>query len=173
MKISLAFLLLLTTISHAAEVYVSRDANGNMVFSDKPHANAQVHEVKELPSVPAVTAPSLLQQPAAASEPAFNYTSLAIIAPANGQTIPPGHAANIEISGVLSPGLRESDEIFLIINNSVVRQGRQTTFHLTDLPRGEHRMQMRVQDKDGKQLIASNPVTIHVQRPSVLHRAPK
>lgn len=158
----------------ATPVYMSRDANGNVVFTDQPSANSQRHEVKELPSVPAFVPPASTPQPATVNEPTFSYTSLSIISPTNEQQLPVGMAGNLDVSGVLSPGLREADTLYLLDNGNVIRQGRQTAFQLTNLERGEHTLQLVVRNQDGKTLISSNPVTVHVQRSSVLNRkAPK
>ena len=176
MKIIPFVLCLIAYATQATEVYISRDAQGNVVFSDRPSANSQRHEVRELPSVPAFVAPVSSQTPAAVNEPTFSYTSLSIITPTDGQTIPTGMAGNVEVSGVLSPGLREADSLLLLSNGNVLREGRQTSFQLTNLDRGEHTLQMVVRDKDGKNLISSNPVTLFVQRASILNRtqpAPK
>ena len=164
-------LLLISVTVTATEVYMSRDAQGNVIFSDQPSAGAQKHAVRELPSVPALAPQISTQQPASVNEPTFSYTSLSIITPTNGQTIPTGMAGNVDISGVLSPGLREADTLILLSNGSVLRQGRQTSFQLQNLDRGEHTLQMVVRDKDGKTLISSNPVTLYVQRASVLNRS--
>lgn len=172
MKYFIAGLLsILMLPTWATNIYMSRDANGNVVFSDKPSANAQRHEVKELPSMPAFQAPVTSQEPAKQSEPSFSYTSLAIISPSNDFTLATGFAGSLEISGLLSPGLREGDTIFLLDNNRVIKKGRQSSFFLQNLDRGEHVLQMVVRDKKGKNLISSNPVTIHVKRASVLNRA--
>jgi hypothetical protein len=171
MKITtLLFSLLAAQAAMAADVYMSRDANGNVVFSDKPSANAEKHNVRELPSVPAFVPPPQVQQPARASEPAFNYTSLTIVTPQSGHTLATGYAGNVEVSGILSPGLRESDTLILMDNGVAVREGRQTAFQLTNLDRGEHQLQMVVKDKDGITLISSNLVKLFVQRSSVLKR---
>ncbi len=173
-KTTLASLILLSaacTSSLATEVYISRDANGNVVFSDKPGQNSEKHAVKELPSIPAYVAPPSAHQPAKVNEPSFNYTSLSIITPSNGQDIPTGFAGNVEVSGVLSPGLREADTLYLLDNGEIIRQGRQTAFQLTNLSRGEHGLQLVVRDKAGNTIISSNLVTIYVQRALVLNRS--
>jgi len=172
MKFLLLLLCVVSAQVLATEVYISRDADGNVTFSDKPGANAQRHEVRELPSIPAVRIPDSAPQPAKVNEPSFSYTSLSIITPVDGQQLPIGQAGNLEVSGVLSPGLRESDTLLLIRNGTVMRQGRQTSFQLQNLERGEHTLQMVVRDPTGKTLISSNAVTIFVQRASVLRRAP-
>lgn len=156
--------------SLATEVYVSRDANGNMVFSDKPSANSQVHTVPELPSVPALAPSTSLTPPAKVSEPSFSYTSLSILSPVTGFNLPMGYTGNLEVSGVLVPGLRESDTIYLMDGPHILQQGRQTSFNLSNLDRGEHQLQLLVRDKQGKTLIRSNTVTVHVQRASIANR---
>ncbi|MCD8523432.1 MAG: DUF4124 domain-containing protein [Saccharospirillaceae bacterium] len=155
----------------ATEVYISRDANGNVVFSDQPGQHSEKHAVRDLPSIPAYVAPPSALQPAKVNEPTFSYTSLSIITPANGQDIPTGFAGNVEVSGVLSPGLREADTLYLLDNGDVIRQGRQTSFQLTNLSRGEHGLQLVVRDQAGNTIISSNLVTIYVQRASVLNRS--
>ena len=168
------FLLLIGTVClplQAGEVYMSRDANGNVVFSDQPSANSQKHEVRELPSMPALVVPQA--QPAKPPKPVaeVSYTSLAIVSPHNGYQLASGYAGNLDVSGVLSPGLKESDTLILLDNGSQVASGRQTSFSLSNLSRGEHQLQMAVTDAQGKTLISSNPVTVYVQRSSVLKRA--
>ena len=150
----------------AADVYMSRDANGNVIFSDTPSPNATVHEVKALPSVPALapSATTAPQTPAKATETAFSYTSLSIVSPTNQLTLPTGSTGDLDISGILSPSLRETDTVHLLDNGKAIQQGRQTSFQLTNLDRGEHKFQIVVRDKQGKTLISSNSVTVYVQR---------
>ncbi len=164
------FLLLSITTAFASEVYFSRDANGNVVFSDKPSANSEIHEIKEIPTMPALVVPAKQEAPSSSREEAFQYTSLSIVTPVNDQAIPVGHAGNVSVSGVLSPGLRPTDTIYLLDQQSVIGKGRQTTFSLSSLSRGEHNLQLVVRDQKGKDLISSNTVTIHVQRASALRR---
>lgn len=172
-KIFCSLLLILAISSQATEIYMSRDANGNMIFSDTPNSTSQRHEIKELPSMPAFTAPIESQQPAHKNEPSFAYTSLTIISPSNDYTLATGYAGNLEVSGLLSPGLRESDTIYLLDNNRIIKQGRQSSFSLENLDRGEHVLQLQVRDKKGKSLINSNSVTVHVKRASTLNRSGK
>lgn len=172
MKSLLLMLGLASPLLWATEVYISRDADGNVTFSDKPGANAQRHEVRELPSIPALRVPAETPPPEKVKEPSFSYTSLSIITPVTGQTLPTGQSGNVAVSGVLSPGLRETDTLLLLHNGTVMRQGRQTSFQLQNLERGEHTLQLVVRDEAGNTLISSNAVTIFVQRASSLRRAP-
>ena len=82
----------------------------------------------------------------------------------------PGLSGNIEVSGVLSPGLRDGDRIVLLRNGLEVASGRQTAFSLENLERGEHQLQMRVENSSGKAIINSQTISVFVQRTSSLAR---
>ncbi|WP_430461590.1 DUF4124 domain-containing protein [Thalassolituus sp. LLYu03] len=169
--ITAALFSLCTLCAQAGDVYMSRDANGNVVFSDQPSTNSQKHEVRELPSVPAFVAPAKAPVVKAEKPAAFTYTSLSIVSPQNGHQVASGYAGSLSVNGVLSPGLRESDTLVLLDNTLKVASGRQTAFSLSNLERGEHSLQMAVIDAQGNTLISSNSVTIFVQRPSVIKRS--
>lgn len=153
-------------------VYITKDADGNPVFSDRRTQGSEAHIVRELPSMPAFEAETTTPTaaPAERDQDQFSYTSLTIVAPAAGATLPTGQAGNLEVSGVLSPGLRDSDSLVLVQNGVEVASGRQTAFQLTNMNRGEHELQMLVKNAQGKTIIRSQTVTIFVQRNSSLAR---
>jgi hypothetical protein len=160
-----------TTAHAGTEVYMSMDAEGNVMFSDIPSDNSQRHEVRELPSLPAFNPePPPTPEPAKRTEAAFSYTSLAIVSPRDNEALPTGAAGNIEVSGVLSPALRDSDSLVLLDNGTIIAKGRQTSFNLQNLDRGEHSLQLQVRNADDEPLISSNLVVIAVFRASVLSR---
>lgn len=167
----LPLITLLAMPVHATDVYMSRDANGNVIFSDQPGANAQKHEVKELPSMPAFVPPPAEPKVSKSKEPAYNYTSLSIVSPQNDMQLAAGYSGSLDVNGVLSPGLRDGDTLVLLDNNQNVASGRQTAFHLDNLSRGQHQLQMVVRDASGNTLISSNTVTVHVQRVSTIKRS--
>tara|TARA_B100001109_G_scaffold255820_1_gene261208 strand:- start:45266 stop:45784 length:519 start_codon:yes stop_codon:yes gene_type:complete len=170
MKLVLCALVLLSALAaQATEVYTYRDENGNVVFSDKPGKNSKKHQVKEIPTMPAFAIPEEKPEEKPA-EPAFSYTSLSIVTPRNEDHLQAGYAGNVQVSGVLSPGLRPDDEIVLLDNGKIVGQGRQTHFNLKNLFRGEHQLQMEVRNPEGEVMISSNPVILYVHRASSLNR---
>lgn len=171
MKIISFLLACIFAMSTAAtEVYISRDAKGNMVFSDRPSSNAEVLSIKELPSMPAYTVPEKVEPTSTTKEQDFSYSSLAIISPANNFTLETGYTGNLDVTALLSPSLRDTDTLYLLDNNQVIRKGRQGAFSLTNLDRGEHVFQVVVRDEKGNTLITSNSVAVHVKRASVLNR---
>jgi len=106
------------------EVYMSMDAEGNVIFSDMPSDDSQRHEVRELPSLPAFNPePPPTPEPAKRTEAAFSYTSLAIVSPRDREPLPTGAGGNVEVSGVLSPALRDSDNLVLLDNGAIIAKG--------------------------------------------------
>lgn len=164
--------LLLTALipAHAeTQVYLTRDADGNPVFSDRRSQDAEEHVVTELPLIPAFKEKA--EQKSDTPIPkAVQYTSLSIVSPSNGTNLPNGFAGEIEVSGVLSPGLAEGDKIVLKDKGQVIATNQQTSFALKNLDRGEHIFSMQVIAPNGDIKISSQPVTIFVQRSSSLSR---
>lgn len=170
-RASATLLLCCSLVANATDVYMSRDKNGNMTFSDQPSSGAEAHKVKPLPTVPAFVPPP---QPPAAEvkpEPRLQYTSLGIISPTDQAQLPTGAAGGLTVSGVLSPGLQPGDSIQLLNNGQVIQRGSQTSFTLEYMDRGEHQLQLRVVNSKDEPLISSNTVTIYIQRHSVIRRA--
>ena len=154
------------------KVYIPRDADGNPVFSDRKSAGSETHVVQELPSMPAFNVP----QPERPSEESDDepvtpaYTSLSIISPADGTTLPIGVNGDVRISGVLTPALQKKDMIVLMDGGIEIARGGQTSFQLDNLDRGEHRLHMEVRGPDGDVRISSQSITLHVKRASSLAR---
>lgn len=159
-----------TPIQADTQVYITRDADGNPIFSDRRSQDAEAHVVTELPSMPAF---KVEQEAEVISPPTLapmSYTSLSIVSPTSGTNLPNGFSGNIEISGVLSPGLAEGDKIVLKDAGLIIATNQQTSFSLKNLSRGEHTLSMHVIDAKGDIKISSQPVTIFVQRSSSLAR---
>lgn len=160
--------------SLATEVYITRDAQGNAVFSDQPQPGAETHKLKALPTVPAFKPPVGKTPDVTASESnAVHYTSLGILTPTDQYQLAPGLGGEIQLSGILTPELGEGHTIELLDNGKVVDTGKQTLFTLRHLDRGEHTLQLRVVDQQQKAVITSNKVTVYVQRYSRLNRSGK
>lgn len=168
---SLLLMVAISLTASATDVYVSRDKDGSVVFSDKPSRGSETHKVKQLPVVPAFVAPAKTSQPAAPSaDKKTSYTSLSIVSPQDGTQLPTGAAGSLNVNGVLSPGLQPGDTIELIDNGQRIKQGQQTSFALEYLDRGEHQLQLQVVNAKGDVIISSNLVTVYIQRHSVLKR---
>ncbi len=166
----LLILCFLFTPLHASEIFMSRDANGNLIFSDRPSKDATPHVVQELPSIPAFRAPKAETPSPKTQQLDHAYTSLSIIHPQDEHALPVGAAGNLLVHGVLTPNLHPDHRIVLLNGATIVAQGRQTQFQLNNLDRGEHNLQIQVRDAENKVLIASQVVRVYVQRASRLSR---
>ncbi|MEK9712870.1 MAG: hypothetical protein VW258_09910 [Thalassolituus sp.] len=171
-NLPLALLIAAVTlpVSAGTQVFITRDADGNPIFSDRKSSNSETHVVKELPSMPAFkTAPPKPEQ--ADPEPALpQYTSLSIISPVDGTTVQRGQNGNLQVSGVLTPSLNKGDSIVLRSGSKELARSHQSTFNLTHLERGEHVLTMSVENANGESLIQSQNIKIFVQRASSLAR---
>jgi len=159
--------------SAETRVYVTRDADGNPIFSDRQSTGAEAHVVKELPSMPAFRrdAPATdAPAPEKSAEQTTAYTSLSIVTPSNGTQLERGFNGELEVSGVLTPALSKGDRVVLKDRGQEIAQGQQTYFSLKDLDRGEHRFRLEVQNAAGETLLSSQTVTVFVQRSSSLAR---
>ena len=102
--------------SAETRVYVTRDADGNPIFSDRQSTGAEAHVVKELPSMPAFRrdAPATdAPAPEKSAEQTTAYTSLSIVTPSNGTQLERGFNGELEVSGVLTPALSKGDRVVL------------------------------------------------------------
>ena len=154
------------------KVYITRDADGNPVFSDRKSAGSETHVVQDLPSMPAFNVPEPERPSEESSDEPVTpvYTSLSIISPADGTTLPIGVNGDVRISGVLTPALQKKDSIVLLDAGIEIARGSQTSFQLDNLDRGEHRLHMEVRGPDGEVRITSQSIILHVKRASSLAR---
>lgn len=150
------------------KVYITRDENGNPVFSDRKSAESEDMVVRQLPTVPAMKLPDS-RSAESNSEEQTGYQRMGIVSPASGSTLNPGDAGDTKIAGILIPGLQPGHVIVLTDNGNEVARGEKPSFELTNLDRGEHIFVLQVRDKQDKIRISSAPVTLYVQRPSALN----
>jgi hypothetical protein len=164
--------LLLVCSAEAAQVYMSRDINGNVVFSDQASGKAEKIEVKELPIVPAFVIPAPRTIEAAVSTKTQpDYRSLTIISPREGDTLQNGDANNLIVVADLVPALLPEDALVLYDNGELIRHSHTSHFAVNDLERGEHHIEVAVTGINGKEKIRSAAVTIYIHRASVLKNA--
>lgn len=150
------------------KVYITRDENGNPVFSDRKSAESEDMVVRQLPTVPAMKLPDSRSSESTGDDQA-RYQRMGIVSPASGSTLPPGDAGNTEIEGILIPALQPGDVIVLTDNGNEIARADKPSFELTNLDRGEHVFVLQVRDQEDKIRISSAPVTLYVRRPSALN----
>lgn len=154
-----------------ARVFKKIQPDGTVVYSDEPSPGAEEIEVKPLPSynLPPVK-PSSTPRTVKLSPPEEEekgYKSFAITSPTHDSTI--NHGSGI-FSVTLSskPSLKEKHKIQVMLDGKPVGPAsRSSVFNLSNVDRGMHTLTAKIVDEKGKPLISSQPVTIHMRRPTV------
>ncbi|MCK5396423.1 MAG: DUF4124 domain-containing protein [Gammaproteobacteria bacterium] len=160
---------LFTFVAHA-ELYKGLDAEGNVFYSDQPFHNAEKFIP---PSLSIADAPKAKQKKKVTEEekPAeFKYTDFDIISPTNNQTI--WNEPQLNVTLQLKPGLNtaEGHTAWLIMDGKpVVENSQSTSMQIGQTDRGAHQLQAQVRDKEGKIVVRSRAIIVHIKK-SVVRR---
>ena len=171
-KAGVAVLLaaLLTPSTGLAEttIYRTTDAEGNVVFTDAPHATSSNQservEIQPTNTTPPPPEVERVMQPAEPKKATTKW-EVGITSPANETTIPMG-PGNFSVGAEVKPALGAGQQLQLMLDGSPQGEPRQTgSWDLTNVFRGEHKLTVRVVNDSGKTLATSEPVTVYVMRP--------
>lgn len=173
----LAVLLVLAGADTAlAQIYSYVDADGQRVFTDRPPATANSNEV-ELPAInrmPAGQRMIKLQAPAELKRqlepPPPPYQQLTLVSPQQEDTLRnTGAAVDIQVSS--TPQLRPGHHYQAWLNG--VAHGSRSTkagWQIQDVERGSHQLSVQLLDENGKTLMQTPVITIHVKQTSLAER---
>jgi len=152
----------------AAPVYRHIDADGNAVYSDEPKQGRRI-DLKPITVVdPAEIETGTRPAKPTTTPTAIEYDRFAIASPNNGQTLPTGQAGNVQVRLVIEPALQRGDRVQLRVDGEVSQSPMHTSvFALSQLDRGEHRLQAELLDAQGRVRLSTPPVTLYVQRASI------
>lgn len=160
----------------AASVYRTTDAQGNVVFTDKPVENAERIDLEPLTVVPSAQidpAPASVQRGEPADSPPVGqpfmpYSTFQIASPQDEATLQSGHGGNTQVVLDIDPDLRPDHRVRLLVDGEISQSAMHTkAFMLTNLYRGEHVLQAELLDASGQVRHRSAPVTLYVHRASV------
>lgn len=168
-------LLLAVLLPAQAQLYKGVDAEGNVVYSDKPFENA---ESITPPSLSVMDAPRV-EKPAAADtteeeeeKPETEYTQFRIMSPSDGDTI--WNEPNLRINMRLVPDLAiaEGHSIWLLMDGRPYIKNSGSPLVVVGRPeRGPHTFQGVVRTDDGRTLKQTRPVQVFIKHGSVQKRA--
>lgn len=160
--------LLLFSISSMADtdVYITRDANGNQVFSDTPSSNSEKKVIREIQTIPETKIDTIsIPDSNSKIKELPKYKEISISSPANDEAIRENSGLlNVTVS--LEPGLRGKDQIILYMDGKEVAKGSSTSFALPSVDRGTHVLVAAIVSEEGEEQIRSEPVTVHLLRVS-------
>ncbi len=163
----LATLFFLTSVS--AGVYRSTDADGNIIYTDKPSPDAEEIRIDKVQTIPAGPDDFEYTTPDNSADEG-DYTKLEIVSPENNHVFT-GNTGDVTVSVVIEPELNteNGDRLILTMDGKKEADSTSTSFSFTNLDRGTHIVEVNVVNKDGKTLMKSAPVTFTMKRTSVLN----
>lgn len=166
------FGLLLIALPAMADVYRYVDAQGNQVFTDRPHSGA--HRVQITPSNTMTTPthkPMAKTKPVAATPtPLFHYPLLRILVPEPDATIR-NMQGELIVSINSDPGLQNGHSYRLLLDGKPFADaGRSPVFPLTNIDRGTHQLAVEILDESGRMLERTPSQTFHMLRISLAQK---
>lgn len=164
-----AVCLALTHNLMAEPVYKVTDADGDVTFTDTPPLSGDSTVEEHSIQTPNFAKPTEMTRTPAAPVEAEESTryDTRIVTPANNSTIPMG-PGNFTVQAALNPRLAPDENLQLLLDGEPVgAPQRIANWQLTNVYRGEHRLQVVRLDGSGTQRDTSAASTVYVMRPSV------
>ncbi|MEW6989045.1 DUF4124 domain-containing protein [Colwelliaceae bacterium 6441] len=149
----------------STKIYVWRNADGVLVYSDSPKPGAEEVAVKNPNAISSSIDTSILDiNPKAIVE---KY-QVEITQPANNATIR-DNTGSIYVSGRIKPIFKQGLKIQLFLDNQPYDPPQShSMFVLRNIERGEHQVKMDLIDHKGKVIASSKPITFYMHRASVI-----
>ncbi|WP_397450523.1 DUF4124 domain-containing protein [Pseudomonas sp. NA-150] len=164
--------LLLISGSASAEVYSYVDAQGNRVFTDRPHSGAKRVEILPSNSMnqPTTKTVAKAKPPIAKPGPLFHYDLLRILVPEPDATIR-NIAGDLIVSINSDPVLQNAHSYRLLLDGKPFGEpGRSPVFPLTNIDRGTHQLAVEILDESGRMLERTPTQDFHMLRISLAQK---
>lgn len=177
-KMNQVLLLLLIMISSGASsdsVYKWTSEDGVVSYSDKPNKKAKAIELKPLQSLSWQSSPKVsIHNAQAQNQESGFYQSIKVLKPMPNEYVR-SLDGNIDVVVTIEPELQIGHAFQAYIDGQP-KGGLQTSknFKLTDIYRGEHQLEIRIEDKNRQSFKSlEKPVTFFVDRNIILQNRPK
>jgi hypothetical protein len=147
-----------------AKVYISRNEQGVVVFSDTPRTNAEQVVLKKATTMNSFIDTSILTPPATTIDEIYQVE---IIKPLDNATIR-DNTGSVSVSASMKPIFKRGLSMQLYLDNTPYRKPQtQAVFSLKNLDRGEHQVKMNLIDDKGKVIASSSVITFYMHRASL------
>jgi len=147
------------------KVYVWRDANGIVKYSDTPHPDAKEVLISDSSFAISTIDTSILNIQEKAKDKTFEVK---ITQPSDQETIR-DNSGSVYVSGLIKPIFKQGFKITLSLDG--IPYGKPQThsaFILKNIERGEHQLKMHIIDDKGKVIALSDSITFYMHRASVI-----
>lgn len=173
MKIKLLLLVLSFTysVSGLAEtVYKTRNAEGNIIYSDVPSEDAEELELEEAQTINIPLPKGFDNRPVTKLTPVeTSYTLLEITSPENDATIRSNEGI-VNINVEIKPVLDEKHMIDFLLDGKKVSSGRSLQLSLQNIDRGTHSVTVLVKNEKDKIIKQSSKLVFHLRKESKLFK---
>lgn len=151
----------------AAKVYVYRNEQGVLVFSDTPHPDAEeISPKSKIESIPS-SIPASLPTNQDKQLQVETY-QVRLVQPIDQATIRDNNGS-VYVAVQVSPTYQPEHQVRVLLNGSeVISPQNRSVFMLKDVYRGEHQLKVELLDANGKIIASSNPRTFYMHRASVI-----
>ena len=174
MLIPLLLLAGLVTGLAQAEIYKTINADGEVIYTDKPSPQGKKVKLPGLSTYapsPEVTAQSIprVRRGDQAGSP---YDEFSIQEPRN-RTIIRNNLGIVDVTVALKPALKDKDKhrIQYILDKELYGPAiAKTTIRISNLPRGRHTLSARLVDRKNNVLTSTSTIVFNMRRHSVLHK---
>ena len=158
--------LLLLPLAASAQVYKSVDADGRLIYTDRPIENSTKLDLPlATDAAPTDATPPSADWPA---DSGFlgSYSSFEIVSPADDTTVQ-NPARELALSLLLTPPLQDGHRLRVQVDGVDVEGdlGKRTQIRLTGLALGSHRIQAQVTDGVGTLVAATPLINVHIRFP--------
>ena len=148
----------------STKIYVWRNADGVLVFSDSPKPGAEEVEVKDPNIVSGSVDTSILDITPKVIEEKYEVE---ISQPANNATIR-DNTGSVHVQGRIMPIFKQGLKILLLLDGKPYGKAqRYSIFALRNIERGEHQIKLNLINNKGKVIASSPPVTFYMHRATV------
>ncbi len=155
---------------YAETVYKTRDAEGNIIFSDVPSEGAETIEIQEAQTVNIPELKRSGNRPTTKLEPKDTvYSKLEILSPEDDMTIH-SNEGKVSIKVEVEPVLSEEDYLVLFMDGKEVSSGKSTQILISDLDRGTHSINVVLKNEKDKVLKQSQKLVFHLRKQSRLFK---
>ncbi len=156
----------------AGTVYKYVGPDGVTIYSDRQVPGAVAVDLPASSTYAPVGLPATSPAPGEAVEGPLGgvYETLAIVEPESEATVR-SNEGRVDVSVTLQPAIQEGHTLsFHLDGNEIAKGLRSTRLRLTDVERGEHRLEVSVHDAEGSLLERSRPIRFYLQKVSVAEK---
>lgn len=154
-------------LCYAENIYMYRNSEGTLVFSDKPHPQATIISVKsKVESIPA-------SQPNAKPNKQFSKSTvdyqLSILQPKPQATIR-SNPGQLTVSLNIQPHRPKAAQLKFWLDGAVIKTTPYRAITtLENVHRGEHQLKVDLIDSNGKLIASSSAVTFYMHQASIVN----